>query len=338
MMALAQTDLFISGQEGYHTFRIPALVVTLQGTVLAFCEGRKHSSSDAGDIDLMLKRSRDGGHTWEPLQMVWDDGENTVGNPCPVVDRETGTVWLAFCWNNDRVFVTKSSDEGRSWSTPREITEAVKPPDWTWYATGPGHGLQLRNGRLLIPCDHRLAAKGKVMFSHVFYSDDHGATWKLGGSLSENTDECMAVETEDGSVYLNMRSYHGQNRRAYAWSLDGGETWSEVRLDETLIEPVCQASLLRLTDREHHGRSRVLFANPASTQRERLTVRLSYDECRTWNAGRVLYEGPSAYSDLAVLPDGTVGCLYECGEQHPYERITWARFDLEWLTQGQEEG
>jgi len=336
-MTFAQTELFISGQEGYHTFRIPALVVTLQGTVLAFCEGRKHSSSDAGDIDLVLKRSPDGGRTWGPLQMVWDDGENTIGNPCPVVDRETGTVWLAFCWNNDRVFVTKSSDEGKSWSTPREITAAVKPADWTWYATGPGHGLQLRSGRLLIPCDHRLAGGGEVMYSHVFYSDDHGATWQRGGSLGENTDECMAVETEDGSVYLNMRSYHGKNRRAYAWSGDGGETWSEVQLDEALIEPVCQASLIRFTDPEHPGRNCVLFANPASTQRERLTVRRSYDEGRTWTAGRVLYEGPSAYSDLGVLPDGTIGCLYERGVEHPYEKITWARFDLEWLTQGEEE-
>lgn len=331
MMTFVQTDLFVSGQEGYHTFRIPALAVTLQGTVLAFCEGRKNSSSDHGDIDLMLKRSRDGGHTWEPLQRVWDDGENTVGNPCPVVDRETGTVWLTFCWNNDRVFVTQSSDEGESWSSPMEITKAVKPPGWTWYATGPGHGLQLRSGRLLIPCDHRLATMGDVMFSHVFYSDDHGATWKLGGSLSENTDECMAAQMKNGSVYLNMRSYHGRNRRAYAWSDDGGETWSEVQLDETLVEPVCQASLIRFPDEQHPGRSVVLFANPASTKRERMTVRLSYDECRTWNAGRVLYEGPSAYSDLCVLPDLTIGGLYECGAEHPYEKITWTRFNLEWL-------
>jgi sialidase-1 len=277
-----------------------------------------------------------------------------------VVDQETGTVWLTCCRNNDRVFALKSTDEGDTWSTPVDLTPDVKRSEWTWYATGPGHGIQLwsaeasasafRNGRLLIPCDHWVQGEGDVMYSHVFYSDDHGATWRLGGSLSRDTDECMAVQTEDGSVYLNMRSYHGQNRRAVAWSQDGGDTWSEVELDEALIEPVCQASLVRFTDAASHGRNRVLFANPASTMRERMTVRLSYDECRTWNAGKVLYDGPSAYSDLCVLPDPfdfaqdrpsaslrtgrTIGCLYERGVDHAYEKITWARFNLEWLTDG----
>jgi sialidase-1 len=329
-----QTDIFVSGRDGYHTYRIPAIIIMTKGTLLAFCEGRKTSRSDHGDIDLLVKRSLNVGKTWTKQQIVHDDSDHTIGNPCPVVDQQTGTIWLPFCRNNDRVFVTKSTDDGASWSKPIEITRDVKPPDWTWYATGPGHGIQLRSGRLLIPCDHRERAKGGTMFSHVFYSDDHGATWKLGGSLGENTDECMAVECEDGSVYLNMRSYHKKNRRAVAWSRDGGQTWSDVKLDETLIEPVCQASIVRLSNTKGSDRGRILFANPASTKRENMTVRISHDECRTWNAGKVLYSGPSAYSDLCVLPDRTIGCLYERGAKHAYETITFARFTLDWLTGG----
>jgi len=306
--------------------------------MLAICEGRRKSFSDSGDIDLVMRRSLDDGRTWEKMRLIWDDAENTVGNPCPVVDRQTGTVWLPFCWNNRRVLVMKSTDEGVTWSKPVEITKDVSQSRWTWYATGPGHEIQLRSGRLLIPCDHKLDNATKqqpeLYYSHVFYSDDHGATWKLGGSVGPHTNECEAVETEDGLVYLNMRSYHGKNRRAYAWSRDGGLTWSEVKLDEALVEPRCQASIARLSDRSGGGKSRILFSNPASTERVNLTVRLSYDECRTWPVSRVLHPGKCAYSDLAVARDMTICCLYERGEKGPYERITLARFNLEWLTGG----
>ncbi|MBN2311811.1 MAG: exo-alpha-sialidase, partial [Candidatus Hydrogenedentes bacterium] len=171
-----QAPLFVAGQDGYHTYRIPAILVSKKGTILAFCEGRKNSGADHGDIDLVLKRSFDNGATWGPMQKVWDDGENTIGNPCPVVDQSTGTIWLPFCWNNDRVFVTRSDDDGATWAEPVEITDSVKPDSWGWYATGPVHGIQLASGRLLIPCDHRV--KGvEINTSHVIYSDDHGATW-----------------------------------------------------------------------------------------------------------------------------------------------------------------
>ena len=238
------------------------------------------------------------------MQLIWDDGEDTIGNPCPVVDRETGTIWLPFCRNSDRVFVTSSTDDGATWSTPVEITEAVKLPSWTFYATGPGHGIQLKNGRLLIPCDHREPAlPGRTSQSHVICSDDHGATWRLGGILDMDTNECEAVESpSDGSVYVNMRSFHGKNRRAYAWSTDGGDTWSDVALDETLIEPVCQASIVRFTDEAHHDKNRVLFSNPSSTRRERMTVRLSYDECQSWGAGKVLSRGHLPIPNCVSLP------------------------------------
>ena len=128
-----ETPVYVSGEEGYHTFRIPALVVTTKGTLLAFCEGRKDNRRDHGDIDLLLKRSTDLGRTWESMQLVHEEGGTrkiTIGNPCPVVDRDTGTVWLSFCRDNDEVFITHSSDDGRTWAEPSEITGAVKKPGW----------------------------------------------------------------------------------------------------------------------------------------------------------------------------------------------------------------
>jgi len=335
---LETTDLFVSGTEGYKAFRIPALVVSNKGTLVAICEARKKSFADHGDIDLVIKRSFDHGKTWTKMATIWDDGENTVGNPCPVVDRATGTIWMPFCRNNKQVFVTSSADDGATWSTPVEITKAVAKPEWTWYATGPGHGIQLKSGRLLIPCDHKLHNATKKdpqwYFSHVIYSDDHGKSWKLGGILGPKTNECEAVETDDGAVYLTIRSYEGRNRRAYAWSRDGGLTWSDVRLNETLVVPKCQASIVRFTDEKTHGRSRVLFSSPAGAEREKLTVWLSYDECRTWPVSRVLNPFKTAYSELAVGPDMSIYCLYEGGKKDKYEKLVFARFTLKWLTEG----
>ncbi|MBI3466840.1 MAG: exo-alpha-sialidase [Planctomycetes bacterium] len=341
-----QIDVFVSGQDGYHTYRIPSVIVTSKGSVLAFCEGRKQSRSDTGDIDLLLKRSPDGGKSWSPAQIVWDDGDNTCGNPCPVIDRETGTIWLLLTHNLgqdkeaeivDRksdgtrtAWVSKSDDDGATWAKPVEITRDVKGPDWTWYATGPGCGIQLKSGRLLIPCDH-IVAGSKIMRSHVIYSDDHGATWKLGGVLGDHTNECQIAERSDGSLILNMRSYYKQNRRAIATSRDGGITWSEVTLDSTLVEPVCQASLVQVGHPNAPAKDLMLFSNPASTKREKLTVRLSHDGGRTWPVSKLIHAGPSAYSALTVLPDMTIGCLYERGENSPYEKIAFARFSLEWL-------
>ena len=332
-----QTDVFVSGTEGYHTYRIPAIVLSTKGTLLAFCEGRKTGSSDAGDIDLVLRRSSDGGKTWGKMQIVHEEGgaaKITIGNPCPVVDRPSGTIWLPFCRNNGRVFLTKSTDDGQTWAPPVELTSDVKKPDWDWYATGPGHGIQLRSGRLLIPCDHRVRGAGKgektAGHSHVFYSDDHGATWKLGGVTDPGMNECESVELADGSILLSMRQYSGPKLRAFAASRDGGLSWSKPVLNPQVHCPVCQSSIQRFS-LPAAGAGVMVYSGPGGPGRTNMTVRLSRDEGKTWPVGKVIHAGPAAYSDLVTLPDGSIGCLYERGQRGSYERITFARFSVGWL-------
>jgi len=334
--------VYARGDSGYHTYRIPALLTTRAGTLLAFAEARKNSASDAGDIDLVVKRSSDLGRTWSAMQIIWSDGDNTIGNPCPVVDQTTGRIWLPFCRNNDRVFVTSSADDGLTWAPPVEITSTVKLANWSWYATGPGVGIQLEQGshrgRLVIPCDHTARDTNNTTWwnSHVIFSDDHGATWQLGGIIGPKMNECQVVELADGRLMMNMRNSDStQDYRALATSGDGGITWSEVRHDPTLIEPICQASFLRYTRATEFTKNRLIFSNPASTSsRIAMTVRLSYDEGETWPVAKVLHAAAAAYSCLAVLPDWTLGCLYEAGASSPYETITFARFSLAWLTDG----
>ncbi len=335
------TTVFARGDEGYNTYRIPALLVTAKGTVLAFAEARKNSGSDAGDIDLVVKRSTDNGRTWSAMTTVWEDSTNTIGNPCPVVDQSNGTIWMPCCRNNDRVFITKSTDDGVTWTTPVEITSVTKLANWTWYATGPGVGIQLARGtnagRLVIPCDHNATVgTSRVAESHVIYSDDHGQTWQLGGAITPKVNECQVVELTDGRLLMNMRnSGSGQTTRALAYSPDGGLTWSEVTYDAVQIEPVCQASFLRYTLAADYGKSRLLFSNPASTSgRTNMTARLSYDEGKTWPVAKTLHAGPAAYSCLTVLPDLSLGCLYEAGVSSAYQTITFKRFSLAWLTDG----
>lgn len=342
---IEQCDLWGIGSGGYDTYRIPAIVATASGAILAFCEGRRNSRSDTGDIDLLMRRSRDGGVTWTESRIIWDDGPNTCGNPCPVVDQETSTVWLLLTHNlghdHERqiidqvsegtrtVWVVSSGDEGETWTAPTEITADTKRENWTWYATGPGNGIQTRDGRLVIPCDHIEAATNRY-YSHIIYSDDHGGTWRLGGSSpSDQVNECAVVALKDGTLLLNMRNYDRTCRtRQIASSRDGGLTWENQRFDDALIEPICQASMVTASE----SGNTVLFSNPASQDaRANLTVRYSPDGGKTWPQACTLHEGPAAYSSLAVLPDGSVLCLYERGNDGPYERVTLARFPLEVL-------
>lgn len=357
-----QQTLFRAKEGGYASYRIPAMITTVKGSVLAFCEGRRNSGSDTGEINLLLRRSTDGGLTFAEPQVVWADDANTCGNPCPVVDSSTGVIWLLMSHNlgsdhekqingetakglakgTRTVWVTSSQDDGATWAPPREITTDVKKPEWGWYATGPGIGIQIQRGphkgRLVIPCDYGVRSAKGVGNSHVIYSDDHGATWKLGGEPPEHRfNESQVVELEDGSIMLNMRNIRvdtGQiTDRGVAISHDGGETFESARHDAALPEPICQGSILRQAWKSDAGPGRILFSNPASSEkRERMTVRLSTDDGQTWPTSRVVWPGPTAYSCLVNLPGGDVGLLYEAGDKKSYERIDFARFNLDWLT------
>ena len=346
---------FAGGKDGYHTYRIPALAVTPKGTVLAICEGRKNSWGDSGDIDQLLKRSTDNGRSWSEQKVIWDDGPNTCGNGCVVVDKETGSIFWFATWNRGedhegqiiagtskdtrRVFFLRSDDDGITWSKPLEITRDVKKPDWTWYATGPGSGIQIEHsphkGRLVIPCDH-IEAGSKRYFSHVIFSDDHGKSWQLGGSTPQDqVNECEVVELTGGKLMLNMRSYVSSKRmRQTAVSTDGGMTWIDQKSDPALIEPICQAGIERYRWPDGNKPGVIIFSNPASTKsRVNLTVRASMDDGGTWPVSKLLYEGPSGYSDLAVLADGRIACLHEGGGKNLAESILFTTFSLEDLAE-----
>lgn len=349
-------SLFQAGQNGYASYRIPSIITTTRGTLLAFCEARR-KPGDAGDIDLVFRRSADNGKTWGEQKIIWDDGANTCGNPCPVVDQETGTIWLLMTHNpgdalesdivtykvrdSRSVWVCKSEDDGRSWSKPKEITQTTKKSGWGWYATGPGIGIQIKYGphrdRLVIPCDHSYADSaghlrgGKFEYgSHIIYSDDHGETWNLGGVVKPKVNECQIAELADGNgtLLLDMRSYRGKQSRAQSISYDGGISWTAPEDAPALVEPVCQASILRYLWPDDGHKSCLLFLNPASTtKRHNMTIRGSLDEGKSWTFIKTLYPGPAAYSCMTALPDGTVGCLYEAGIKSPYDKIIFQKVD-----------
>jgi len=344
----AATDVFVPGDEGYFRYRIPAVIRAANGDLLAFCEGRKLSGDDHGDVDLVMKRSTDNGRSWGPLEIIWDDGANTCGNPCPVLDRTTGTLWLLLTHNlgGDReqaimqgraegsrtVWLTFSTDHGRTWAKPTEVTSSTKDPRWGWYATGPGVGIQVQEGthagRLLVPCNHSYLdlETGRPRYgAHVIYSDDHGKTWRLGGAIRPDMNEAQVVELFDGkgSLLINMRSYAGRNLRAQAISTDSGLNWSSPRDATQLVDSVCQGSIIR------HASGVILFSNPASaTRRVNLTVRASSDHGETWHTVTILAPGPSAYSCLVCLSETEAGCLFERGRENVDERISFARFTV----------
>jgi sialidase-1 len=352
---LEKVELFQAGQDGYSIFRIPGLVVTPKGTIIAYCEARK-TTSDWGEIDILLRRSTDGGATWSPPARVADmpadavrnayapkkvpsDRAITLNNPVAIADR-SGAVHLLYCVEYARCFYRRSDDDGVTFSEPVEITGAFEPMraahDWKVIATGPGHGIQLRSGRLLVPVWISLGTLNGHGDSRVatIYSDDGGKSWKAGEVLPasenfESPNETAAAELSDGRVMLNIR--HPAKPPAFRGVTTGrsgiGE-WEPVRFDEALPEPVCMASLLSLGD------GRLLFSNPhnaTSRERRNLTIKLSADDGASWPIARTLEPGPSAYSDLAVGADGTMYCLFERGEKKPYEKLTLARFNIEWL-------
>lgn len=344
-------DVFVGGQGGYPAYRIPAIVATQRGTLLAFAEGRA-SLSDHAENDLVLRRSFDRGETWTPRAVVAEDSTNALNNPTAVVLRETGRILLMYqryvkgfdehkaepgldgprvC----RTFLTQSDDDGAHWSKPRELTASVKRPELvTSTATGPGIGIQLRRGphagRLLMPFNQGPYGHWKV---YAAISDDRGETWRYGDTAEDTgqgyANEAQLAELPDGSVLLNARNQAGLKVRKTAHSRDGGESWSRLQEDARLIEPQCQASLLSHPGAGDPGGEVLLFCNPASTTaRTNGTVRLSRDQGQTWPIARQLYPGSFAYSCLVSLPDGSIGCLFE---RDRTSRITFARFTLRWI-------
>ncbi|MFE0377991.1 exo-alpha-sialidase [Streptomyces inhibens] len=360
-MAYESSVPYRAGTEGYTSFRIPAVVRARSGAVLAFAEGRVSSAADSGDIDLVLKRSMDGGRTWGPLQIVARNGTGTAGNPAPVV-LAGGRVLLLQVHNaadatedrirrgrvppadGRRVRLQHSDDDGASWSPPREITDQAKLPQWRWYATGPGHALRLRHGpyagRLIVPANHSTpptapedtGAEPRYNGGHALLSDDDGANWRIGYRDS-GTDpavapnETTAAELPDGSVYLNARNEAAAAwRRVDAVSTDGGEhLLRPFRPQAGLAGPACQGSALHLGDRDA-----LLFSGPAHpAARALMTLRTSRDAGLTWRHAHTVAGLPAAYSDLVRLDRGSVGLLYETGDFSAYSTITFRRIPVE---------
>lgn len=362
-----KTDVFPPGMNGIARFRIPGIVVTVKGTVLAYAEARKNSSSDWGEIEIHLRRSMDGGKTWEtgkpiahlgarlegnPHKKEGGEKEQTVNNPVAIVDQETGAIEFLYCINYARCYSMHSLDDGLTWSAPVDITSTFEPfrkhYDWKVIATGPGHGVQIKSGRLVVPIwlaygkegDHAPSAAATI------FSDDHGKTWQAGdlclpnkGDFN-NPNETMITELSDGRVMLVARSVSEANRKLITTSPDGARNWTTPIFHDQLWEPICMASIV-----SHPSKSGTLiFSNPHTLKldnvgkevpagrgkRENLSIKLSHDDGKTWPVNKTLDAGPSAYSDLAVLPDGTVLCLYE-GKTD----IQVARFNLEWIADHQ---
>ncbi|MCE9632068.1 MAG: glycoside hydrolase [Planctomycetia bacterium] len=361
--------LFTVGDDpAFRMYHIPGVVVTAKGTALAWCEARKHAAgvSDWDDIHILLRRSVDDGKTWStPSSVASVEGNKTkhplaariksvdpesvtYNNPVLIADRD-GRVHMLFCLEYMRVFYQSSSDEGAHWTAPVEITAACegfrKQYDWRVIATGPNHGIQLANGRLVVPVWLSTGEGGNAHHPSVtatIVSDDGGATWSAGDIAVPNTtewvdpNEAAVAELSNGAVMLNVRSESKAHRRIVTVSPDGARHWTAPRFDDALLEPICMAGLTRY---QHDGTSLLLFSNPdnleraggkavpgQSRDRRNLTVKISYDDGKTWPAGRVLESGPSGYSDIGVTKSGTILCVYVAGPN-----IRLARFTLDWL-------
>ena len=366
-------DLFEADKGGYAIYRIPGVVVTKAGTVLAYCEARKTTRGDWGTIDILLRRSTDGGKTWDEPKKIADvpgpkeknpvalaqklanKDDVTYNNPVMIADK-SGAVHLLFCLEYMRCFYARSDDDGKTWTAPTEITATAFDPlkkeyDWKVLATGPGHGIQLKSGRLLVPVWLSLGTGGHAHRPSVvttIYSDDMGKTWKPGEIAVPNTvgwvnpNESCVAELADGTVMMNTRSESKDNRRLVTLSADGITKWGKPAFDAALAEPICMSSLLAVPGKKPV----LLFSNPDNLQkggkdgtpgvgrdRKNVTVHLSEDDGKTWLAKRSVETGMSAYSDLALAKDGTVLLLYErAGEKVAnYGRLTLARFALDWV-------
>jgi sialidase-1 len=350
---LQMVTVFKAGQDGYHTYRIPTIVRANNRDLLAFAEGRKKATSDHGDIDIVLKRSSDGGKSWGTMQLVQDEPDAPsakvwIGNPTPIVDQtdpvHPGRIWLVFTRSNERMFVTFSDDNGKTWAERRDIIATAGKPTWGWYAAGPVHGIQLERGphagRLVGPCDHRMRGVDS-WGAHLIYSDDHGTSWKLGAADTHlvadavHPNECVAVELVDGRVYVNARDQNGSDpaSRLVAYSSDGGKTFdAPFAAEPNITSPVVQNSCIRLGAKDRgDSRNALIYCGAGDAkQRRDLTVLVSFDEGKTWGRKTVIHSGPAAYCDLVRLGHERVGVLFEAGRKL-YDEIDFASFEVDEL-------
>lgn len=357
-------DIFKAGDAGYNTYRIPALSIAPDGTLIALCAGRYDGHGDWVNIDTWIRRSMDGGKTWTDPMIVTDDGLNLVENATMIVDHKTGEVHLLYQILYQRAYHKVSKDNGATWSPPREITyvfdELSKREgyDTEVLAMGPGHGIVLDSGRYAVPIWMSTSHAHRPSIIATIYSDDGGETWQAGEVIADNSEkhpnpsEHVLVQLDDGRVMSNIRCESGRYRRLVSYSKNGATGWSEPEFNEELYDPICFASMRRYSSSKDGGKSRILFANPDSEafpevvlkwgarQRRNLTMRLSYDEGKTWPVAKVIEEDRSGYSDIAVAPDGTIYCMFERGGLSDKlgafapSRMSVARFNLAWLTDG----
>lgn len=341
------TDVFINGKEGYPQYRIPALLYTQNGALLAFCEGRA-SISDHAANDIVLKRSLDQGKTWLPVQVIAEDGDNCLSNPEVVQVEPTGRILMVFQIypkgfhesevgpgvDNDttcHAWIQHSDDDGATWSERKRITRQVKRPTFaTSIASGPGNGIQLKfgpyKGRVIMPFNQGPVNRWKT---YAAYSDDLGETWAYGEVAFEQDpgygNEVQMVELSDGTVMLNARNQAGQKCRKIGFSSDGGINWTGLVNEPLLPDPVCMASIIRLNSSGLNP-APLVFVNPASeNDRYNGVVRVSYDDAGTWSLYKSIYPGSFAYSHLADLGNSQVGILFERDE---YSKISLIRLKL----------
>ena len=344
----------------YHDFdgfgvHLPGLIVTTQGTAIAVCQKRHGSMGDGGNqVDILMSRSEDDGATWQRQEVIFEEeGAYTYLGPI-FEDCTTGAVFVAF-WKmpadilddlgyfseyakgGGGFYLLKSTDEGRSWSEPLYVSPKPNADGWVGWPNNCVHGIQLvfgsRKGRLVIPAFlYKEGESGQVpgVRGGLLYSDDGGQNWKAGGVLPEGSDEVSLVETAAGGIYVSYRKNTlATGKRHFARSVDSGETFSEHGQHEEVPDTNLHAGLIRCSGGEEVGEDILLFSNPSPAKD--MTIRISRDEGRNWDISRRLEQGLSRYSDLAVTPDGTILCLYTNGVVRDREKISVARFNLEWL-------
>lgn len=356
-------NLWNAGIGGYATYRVPGIVTTKRGVLLAYCGGRKDlSKGDWSAADALMRRSTDGGKTWEPSKKIAGNGVDLTDNVVAIADNATGDVVFLYQRNYTKVFTITTRDDGRTFTAEREITDVFDAfkTDYPWNVATPGtgHGIQLKNGRLLAsiwiangkvnPDGTRVHAPAAVA---TIYSDDHGRTWKRGAMAAVETpnitspNETVATQLANGNVMLNIRSGGQQHLRAVSISDDGISGWSKPQYVPTLFDPTCDAGILTVAKTVHHP-SAIYFTNPDSRDipkndklrfRQNLTIKMSTDDGLTWTHQQVLDPGVSAYSDLTSLGDDLY-VIYENGSLQGSEskpaHLTVARVSMAWVNSG----